>query len=415
VDVLASSIAKLRSTVRLTEELAVGDFPNTHARDALLHIGKIFHTDLVNLESLSPTSDAAVVRALASAQSRKIFELFPLLGFLLRSTDVRNAFEIHGPFLRIVRQLLGPDSKLVISSEWDFSPFTFLPPTEYGLADTVLIGGPASEASNVLIVPLAGHELGHNVWAKQRRREQYGEDLASAITDYISTTRWAEFSQLFPQVAKPDDLMDLLGVHTWMPSWNWALRQSEELFCDFVGLAIFRESFLHAASYLLAPGLPTPRNADYPASKQRAAYHSQAANAYGIDLPADYSGRFDDEQAPAQQPLKLLVEIADYGTSHLISKLISDASEVVQRAGVTHASASDIQTIRRCYAQCVPPQNSPNLPAIIIAAWNYYLSGMSEWKTMYPEFANSPERLLELLNDLVLKSIEVFEIEQRQR
>jgi hypothetical protein len=413
MDVLASSIAKLRSTIRLTEELAVGDFPHNHAKDALLHIGRIFKTGLQQLESLSPSTDAAVVRALAAAQSKKIFQLFPLLGFLLRSTDVRNSFEIHGPFLRIVRQLLGPDSKLVISSEWDFSPFTFLPPTEYGLTDTVLIGGPASEASNVLVVPLAGHELGHNVWAKQKRRDQLGPELWAEIHGHISTTRWTEFKRHFPGIAKPADLSDLLGTQTWAPAWNWAIRQCEEIFCDFIGLSIFRESFLHAASYLLAPGLPTRRNPDYPASQQRANYHAQAAAQWGISVPSDYINRFDDEQFPSQQPLKILLELADYGTSRLAPKLIAEAELAVRNSGVTYASSAEIEKIRRCFAQCVPTQNSPNLPAIINAAWSYYLSGMNEWKSMYPDLADSPQRLLELLSDLVLKTAEVFEIEQR--
>lgn len=414
MDVLASSIAKLRSTIRLTNELSVGDFPHNHAKDALLHIGRILETGLQQLESLNPTTDPAVVRALAAAQSKKIFQLFPLLGFLLRSTDVRNSFEIHGPFLRIVRQLLGPGSKLVISSEWDFSPFTFLPPTEYGLTDTVLIGGPASEAFNVLVVPLAGHELGHNVWAKQKRRDQLGPEIFTEILSQASTVRWNEFKSYFPQIAKPADLSDLLGTQTWAPAWNWAIRQCEEIFCDFIGLSIFRESYLHAASYLLAPGLPTRRNPDYPASKQRATYHALAADQWGITIPSDYINRFDDEQFPQQQPIKILLELADFGTSRLAAKLIAEADSVVKNSGFIHASPVDVEKIRRCFAQCIPPQNSPNLPAIINAAWAYYLSGMNEWKSMYPDLANLPQRLLELLSDLVLKSSEVFEIEQRQ-
>jgi hypothetical protein len=414
MDVLASSIAKLRSTIRLTEELSVGDFPHKHAKEALLHIGRIFRTGLQQLESLNPATDAAVVRALAAAQSKKIFQLFPLLGFLLRSTDVRNSFEIHGPFLRIVRQLLGPGSKLVISSEWDFSPFTFLPPTEYGLTDTVLIGGPASESSNVLVIPLAGHELGHNVWAKQKRREQLGPELWEEIRSYIASTRWSEFQSHFPLITKPAELSDLLGTNTWAPAWNWAIRQCEEIFCDFIGLSLFRESFLHATSYLLAPGLPTRRNHDYPASQQRANYHVQAAAQWGIAVPDDYMNRFDNEQFPTQQPLKMLLELADFGTSRLAEKLMVEAETVVRNSGVTHASHAEIEKIGRCFAQCVPTQNAPNLPAIINAAWSYYLSGMNEWKAMYPELAGSPQRLLELLSDLVLKQSEVFEIEQRQ-
>jgi hypothetical protein len=415
MDVLASSIARLRATVQLTKELSSIDFPHSHSRDALRQISEIFEADLKQLELLGATTDPLVVHALASAQARKLFELYPLLGIVLRSTDVRNAFEIHGPFLRIVRQLLGPNSKLVISSEWEYSPFTFLPPTAYGLADTVFIGGPASEASNVLVIPLAGHELGHNVWAKQRRRDQLGPKIFGEMLTHLQTTRWSDFSSLFPQVAKPQDLSDLLGQQTWALAWNWAIRQCEELFCDFIGIAIFRESFLHAASYLLAPGLPSMRSVLYPSSKRRAEYHVLAATNYGIGVPVDYVDRFDDESHPTEQPLKILLEVADYGASRLVSTLIAEADATIRNAGVTGPPSAEVAAIQHCFAQCVPAQKLASLPSIINAAWGLHLSGMKEWRTMYPDLADCEPRLLSLLNDLVLKSIEVFEIEQRLR
>jgi hypothetical protein len=413
VDVLASTIAKLQATVRLTQELSAGDFPHAHSRDALSQINKIFEDDLKQLAALTATTDPAVIRALASAESKKLFDLFPLLGMLLRSTDVGNAFEIHGPFLRVVRQLLGPSSKLVISSEWEFSPFTFLPPIQYGLTDTVFIGGPASEASNVLLVPLAGHELGHNVWAKQRRKDQLGPQLFDEMLKYLQTQRWADFQPHFPQLKQPSDLADLLGQQTWAPAWNWGIRQCEELFCDFIGLAIFRESFLHAVSYLIAPGLPSVRSYWYPGSKQRATYHATAAGTVGIPLPTNYVNRFEDESFPSEQPLKLLLEVADYGTSQLAATLMREADATVSGSGLKPAAAAEILRIQQSFAQCVPSQQVPDLPSLTNAAWAFYISGMSEWRTMYPDLANSESRLFTLLNDLVLKSIEVFDIEQR--
>lgn len=413
MDVLASSVSKLRATAQQIRELATGDFPHAQARDALSQIGTIFETDLRQLESLSSSIDPAVTRTLASAQARKLYDLFPLLGMLLRSTDVRNAFEIHGPFLRIVQKLLGPSSKLIISSEWEFSPFTFLPPIQYGLTDTVFIGGPASEASNVLIVPLAGHELGHNVWAKQKRTEQLGPSLWSEMLEYLQVQRWNDFRQHYPQLGKPEDLADLLGQQTWAPAWNWAIRQCEELFCDFVGLAIFGESFLHAASYLTAPGLPTRRCFEYPGSKQRAGYHLRAATQYGVSAPTSYVDRFEDESAPSEQPLRILLDLADFGTSCLAQTLISEAEASVSASGIQRPSRDEVDRISRCFAQCVPTQGASSLSALINAAWTFYLSGMNEWKLMYPDLGQSQARLLELLNDLSLKTIEVFEIEQR--
>ena len=206
MDVKSSTVLKLRATIQLTRDLSSGDFPHSHSRDALLHIGAIFETGLARVESLADGVDPAITRALCASELKRIFSLYPILGFLLRSTDVRNAFEIHGPFLRLIQKVLGTDSKLVISSEWDFSPFTFLPPSEFALHDTVLIGVPTSEASNALLIPLAGHELGHNIWAKQKWRETFGPLLADAIVEYIAKHRWREFTDFFPHVKKPEFL-----------------------------------------------------------------------------------------------------------------------------------------------------------------------------------------------------------------
>jgi hypothetical protein len=304
---------------------------------------------------------------------------------------------------------------LVISSEWDFSPFTFLPPTVYGLTDTVFIGGPASEAANVLLVPLSGHELGHNVWAKEKRGDQLGPALATEILQYLKTARWPEFSSHFTQLAKPDDLEDLLGEQTWAPAWESGLRQCEEMFCDLIGLGIFRESYLHAFSYLIAPGLPYRRSYDYPGSKTRATYLLQAAAAYGIPVPNGYSDRFEDEAVPTDQPDKILLETADHAVMTMLPTLIGAADASISGAGIQHSKDDEVAANVRCFAQCVPAVNAASFPSIINAAWRFHLSGMQDWKDRYRDLANSEQRCSGLLNDLVLKSVEVFEIEQRQK
>jgi hypothetical protein len=81
-----------------------------------------------------------------------------LLRFVLRSTNVRNAFELFDPLLRMSQKLIGKDTKLILSSEWSFSPFTYVGVFPE-LPGFVFIGIPASESGNALIIPAAGHEL----------------------------------------------------------------------------------------------------------------------------------------------------------------------------------------------------------------------------------------------------------------
>ena len=112
----------------------------------------------VLLESLSDDDDPNAVKTACNESLKQLFRILPLLGFIVRSTSVRNSFEVFWPLLRLARQVLQTDAKLILSSEWLYSPF-YRPSAD--LSDYVLLGFPASESSNPLLVPLAGHELGH--------------------------------------------------------------------------------------------------------------------------------------------------------------------------------------------------------------------------------------------------------------
>ena len=86
---------------------------------------------------------------------------------------------MYAPVLRLARRLLGPDTKLLLSSEWDYSPFVYLPTRD--LPEFVLIGVPAYESSNPLLISLAGHELGHNVWNQQDLGKKYDAALRTEV------------------------------------------------------------------------------------------------------------------------------------------------------------------------------------------------------------------------------------------
>lgn len=155
------SVSRLKGVLEEIGRLKESEFPYQHSQDALDRIEKLFISHKTRLESLAPDKKPAIVQQFCSAALTDLFKYLSFLGFILRSTNVRNAFEVYGPLLRLSRKVLGLDTKQILSSEWEYSPFTYRPIAE--LPGFVLIGFPAPESSNPLLIPLAGHELGHTI------------------------------------------------------------------------------------------------------------------------------------------------------------------------------------------------------------------------------------------------------------
>lgn len=152
---LEFSPARVRAFLDEITKLEASDFPYPHSKQALLSIERVFEEFLGHLEKLDKDSDPQTIRAACVAEVSGLFDYLPILGFILRSTNTRNAFETYGPVLRLCQKILGPNTKLLISSEWEYSPFTYTRVTH--LPNFVLIGLPAHESSNPLLLPLAGH------------------------------------------------------------------------------------------------------------------------------------------------------------------------------------------------------------------------------------------------------------------
>ena len=150
------------------------------------------------LRRMRPAAPVNLVNNVCSISLKKLQTYLPLLGFILRSTNVRNAFEAYPPLLRLARRLLGADTQLILSSEWDFIPVIYH--SIRALPKYVLIGFPAPESSNPLLIPLAGHELGHSVWKSpenQPIRESFDEKINNGIVHEIITTWWAEYESIY--------------------------------------------------------------------------------------------------------------------------------------------------------------------------------------------------------------------------
>ena len=166
---------RLRAFCAQISELLGSEFPYPQSKEALRYLHRVFGQKLAFLsqrvaflESVDANTNPEDYEQLVDLVKKRCidavtstFDYLPILGFLLRSTNVRNAFEAYWPLRRLARAVLEPGidekkraTELILSSEWDYSPLVY---SNIGhLKDFVLIGLPAPESENPLLLPLAG-------------------------------------------------------------------------------------------------------------------------------------------------------------------------------------------------------------------------------------------------------------------
>ena len=377
------------------------------AMTALILIERVFSEFLERLEKLDEGSDPQTIRAACVAEVSGLFDYLPILGFILRSTNIRNAFEAYGPVLRLCQQILGSNTKLLISSEWEYSPFTYARITH--LPNFVLIGLPAHESSNPLLLPLAGHELGHTIWADRNIIAQFTGSIEKSIVDEITRNRWTEFRILHPEVKeKPSVTEDFIVRQTWLPAENWAARQVEETFCDFTGLRIFGESYFHSFAYLLSPRLAGLRSVFYPNYRRRVDNLITAAETFGVNVPDNYAELFEDLSEPPdyERNKKFLLSLADIASERQTPQLTRLARDVVSDAKVVLPSVEKVNEIYRDFELIAPAQAAGCLANILNAGWRGFHDDHL-WSGI-PQISERRS----VLKELLLKSIEVFEYEE---
>lgn len=412
------AIKRLRAFIEEVGKLKQGEFPYQHSKEALEKLNALFSYKLKQLEQYGPQSDPDTVKQECAVALRTLFTYLPLLGFVLRSTNVRNAFEVYGPLLRLADNVLEPGvpqknrkTRLLLSSEWNYSPFTYTEVID--LSDFVLIGLPAPESANPLLIPLAGHELGHALWAKKKLSAVFKPAANRACVASIPN-HWPKYQQAFPwlKITAADLTSDLLAFETWSKAVQWAIKQAEETFCDFVGVRVFGTSYLNAFAYLLSPNYSLPRSANYPNMRKRARNLGRATGRFGIKSPPDYANLFDDLPEPNFTPGDIFqLLIADEALEQLLPQLIDNANDAVTAAGIGQPSdlLSDeqIRQIYERFRRVVPAENTRGIVDILNAGWMAF-EDVDLWKDL-PEIQKNKDTILK---ELMLKSVEIFEIEQ---
>ncbi len=397
---------KLESILRQINELKSSDFPHKDSREALDHLEQFFRANLTRIEKLPPAADAKLVEQLCVQINYDIFLYLPVLGIIIRSTNVRNPFEFFDPLIRLSRQVLGSDAKLILSSEWDFSPMTY-PLVFDALPGFVLLGLPTVESENALAIPLAGHELGHSLWKRAKIEDAIQADLQSIVkANYVSN--WAEFDTAFGKkhdVTQIDS--DMFLRTTWAASYRLARSQSEEVFCDILGVRLFGEAFLDAFEYLLAPSLGGHRDLRYPALEKRAIYLTKAAAKFGFQSALDYPDVFKDVTPNLDKQQAFLVRMADISTEKMVDLLLTQVQSIGVANKLPMPERSATEKVKQRFTVGVPADGYNNLADIVAAGWHLY---RVEPK---PGMANTDALTFEDLNEVMLKTIEVSEYHLR--
>lgn len=416
---IKSEVARVRTS----------DFHHPGVKNVLDIIDQEFEVLLYEINRASPSSDTKRNRALDV--NRRLQHFHYVLGVILRSTNTRNSFEIYDPVLRLAKRLLHIDTVLILSSEWDFVPFA-TPSVFAGVRNCVVVGLPVMEAANALVIPLAGHELGHAVWRDKKLLEQTAADREAALSAVLLQS-WETFAS-FPGVpSKKEEISSRLTTSEWgqIPLSTMA-EVCEELFCDMLGVRLFGMGYLYAFEYLAAPSLGETDLQGYPAFDARAGYLADAMRSIveaehneglggaptgargGEAWPRfeGYEGRFSEKNRPTLEDYdKFLLDSAHQACESLVPRLREIAAEVCGADG--DDPELPLPTLKGAKKALKRLRNG--LPAVadladlVNAGWLAYLdpdfwSDVPEWKSGKFRF----------LNELVFKSLDVTEFTRRQ-
>jgi hypothetical protein len=304
----------------------------------------------------------------------------------------------------VCRALVGEKAKLILSSEWQYIPFTY-PQNIQELPDFIFIGLPASESDNALIFPCAGHELGHSVWQKHKLQAHINSQVRTLIDNLFETNR-STFEAAYPDLKNADVQQDLFVQFVKSEIFNSTLRQSEELFSDFLGLCIFGESYLYAFEYLLAPRLSGKRSLDYPDTGTRVQILEKfATEKFGINC-SNYSSAFTADDPPTDSHSKFVSLFADQVVEQLLPGIFDSAQSIITDAKVQTPNEPKTASAEAAFLKGVPTDSEASLGDLINAAWRVFRTANSKASSQQ----GSP--FLENLSDLVFKSAEIYEIKK---
>jgi hypothetical protein len=406
MSLLHNSKHKLKNVQRTIDALLDGDFPLGAGRNALLKLRDVFTELDHKIDRANRLKDADTLRQLASNINLKIYQALPILGFILRSTNVRNAFELLDPLQAIASAALQGKPQLLLSSEWDYVPFAY-PQSLEDLRSFVLIGLPASEAASALLLPLAGHEIGHAVWRNLGIEGSVASTLQYRCVDLYSHDL-PNFQKIFPDYDSNDMVSRDILPSAIGESVDYGVRQAEEIFCDLFAYAIFGASYVYAFAYIVAPGSGGLRDPNYPSHATRISVVSEMAAAEGVNLPSYNQLDFANETGRGDSRHRYVVRKAEDSVVAIKQGVWNRVLEIVQKSKLHRPSETMAIRHLKEFGIGIPAHQPVCLGDIVNAGWLRYdeiVRSVRDARNASEEFDN--------LNEILLKTVEVLEYLRR--
>lgn len=355
---LNAALFKLEQVLNSIDRIAGANFPHGDSETALRIIRGYFEEKRKSIRSLPRQEETAVdvLQEYLRETRDEVRRYTKYLGIILRSTNLRNNFEVYHPLKRLAQKAVSKNTRLIISSEWEFTPFTY-PMNLSALPNFIIVGTPATESLNLLVMPLAGHEIGHSVWSRLPNRTKFETDLRDECAAYVGANM-----HLFPDAdARKVELVIVPRISTHL------LSKAEEVFCDLVGLHMFGESYFYAFEYFLAPGV-NKSTAVYPPSIQRLKSLVAYADKLGIAYPEDIVDTWNREKEPAaDEPTPF--ELADVVLDNCLNKLIRLCKARMANRKITLPDVSVVDQIEAAFVRGEPYGSKAKLSETINALW----------------------------------------------
>jgi hypothetical protein len=394
------SLIKLDATIKLAQEFSASIFPHGDSAYAVKQL--LGQLDLVRNKLRAAETDQLVKAAQLQA-AVIISDVLETLGIIANSANVRNAFEVHGPVLELARMLLeNVDVRLILTFEWKYMPYALPVIPGDMIKDIVVIGLPASEASNALVLPMVGHELGHLLWSARSMTDAI-TDMVTAKARELSETNFSGHAERTSGGATDKSELDkLIDLSVAV---DWSIRQVEEIFCDFCGLYMFGQSYLDCFEYMLDPPPMPKRDPEYPSIRRRATYLQDHGAKYRVD-GRRFAEKFAEQESPFEEGTadRFAIDLADAVAGDLVPNVSDMVIEACQST-IAFASVGAVDAVVKRFLEGVPAEQTGSLDAILNGGWSTFKSG---------EFmpAEPGEVRIAVLNELILKTIEILEIEK---
>ena len=143
--------------------------------------------------------------------------------------------------------------------------------------------------------------------------------------------------------------------------------------------------------------------------RRRARDMINAAASYGIEASTTYEDLFDDLSVDALSREEIfLAETADAVAASLVSKVVTMAQQEIARTGIERCSAQGVANAMTKLRQRVPVDGAASIADILNAGWQAQLDA-GFWDQRHEDSKRAGDTGLK---ELLLKSIEVFEIEK---